>query len=80
VSLEPVRAQPLTVQRWLAGLWQRRGIPLSLLLLTRQPVRLAVALAGISFAGILMFMQLGFATACLMPASPFIGCLMPIWC
>ncbi|MCP9808866.1 FtsX-like permease family protein [Cyanobium sp. HWJ4-Hawea] len=31
-----------------------------MLLLTRQPVRLAVALAGISFAGILMFMQLGF--------------------
>ena len=57
---EPVRAQPLGVQRWLAGFWQSRGIPLSLLLLTRQPVRLAVALAGISFAGILMFMQLGF--------------------
>ena len=37
-----------------------RSIPLSMLLLTRQPVRLAVALAGISFAGILMFMQLGF--------------------
>ena len=47
---EPVRAQPLGVQRWLAGFWQSRGIPLSLLLLTRQPVRLAVALAGISFA------------------------------
>jgi putative ABC transport system permease protein len=30
------------------------------MLLTRQPVRLFVALAGISFAGILMFMQLGF--------------------
>ena len=29
-------------------------------MLTRQPVRLLVALAGISFAGILMFMQLGF--------------------
>ena len=29
-------------------------------MLVRQPVRLAVALAGISFAGILMFMQLGF--------------------
>ena len=37
-----------------------RRIPLSWLLLTRQPVRLLVALAGISFAGILMFMQLGF--------------------
>ena len=29
-------------------------------MLVRQPVRLIVALAGISFAGILMFMQLGF--------------------
>ena len=40
--------------------WLGRRIPLSWLLLTRQPVRLLVALAGISFAGILMFMQLGF--------------------
>ena len=39
---------------------QARGIPLASLMLVRQPVRLAVALAGISFAGILMFMQLGF--------------------
>ncbi len=42
--------------RFLSG----RGIPLASLMLVRQPVRLAVALAGISFAGILMFMQLGF--------------------
>ncbi|MEY2643866.1 MAG: hypothetical protein RLZZ611_515 [Cyanobacteriota bacterium] len=47
-------------RRWFIGLWQARRIPLAWLLLTRQPVRLAVALAGISFAGILMFMQLGF--------------------
>jgi len=40
--------------------WRSRRIPLSWLLLTRQPLRLFVALAGISFAGILMFMQLGF--------------------
>ena len=40
--------------------WRGRRIPLSWLLLTRQPVRLLVALACISFAGILMFMQLGF--------------------
>ena len=40
--------------------WQGRRIPLSWMLLTRQPVRLLVALAGISFAGILMFIQLGF--------------------
>lgn len=42
------------------GFWSSRGIPLASLMLIRQPVRLAVALAGISFAGILMFMQLGF--------------------
>ncbi len=40
--------------------FRERGIPLASLMLVRQPVRLAVALAGISFAGILMFMQLGF--------------------
>ncbi|MEB3234312.1 MAG: ABC transporter permease DevC [Cyanobacteriota bacterium] len=44
----------------LTALWRGRRIPLSWLLLTRQPMRLAVALAGIAFAGILMFMQLGF--------------------
>jgi putative ABC transport system permease protein len=42
------------------GFWRARRIPLAWLLLARQPVRLAVALAGIAFAGILMFMQLGF--------------------
>jgi putative ABC transport system permease protein len=42
------------------GFWQGRGIPLAWLMLTRQPMRLAVALAGIAFAGILMFMQFGF--------------------
>ncbi|MFM7674050.1 MAG: ABC transporter permease DevC [Synechococcus sp.] len=42
--------------RW----WRSRRIPLAWLLLTRQPGRLAVALAGIAFAGILMFVQLGF--------------------
>ena len=40
--------------------FQGRRIPLAWLLLTRQPLRLLVALAGICFAGILMFMQLGF--------------------
>ena len=44
----------------LGRIWQGRRIPLAWLLLTRQPVRLAVALAGIALAGILMFMQLGF--------------------
>ncbi len=40
--------------------WKTRRIPLAWLLLSRQPLRLFVALAGICFAGILMFMQLGF--------------------
>ena len=44
----------------MTGFWRSRRIPLAWLLLARQPVRLAVALAGIAFAGILMFMQLGF--------------------
>ncbi|WP_216902890.1 ABC transporter permease DevC [Synechococcus sp. CCY 9618] len=43
--------------------WQARKIPLAWLLLTRQPMRLAVALAGIGFAGLLMFIQLGFRDA-----------------
>ena len=42
------------------SLFKFRKIPLAWLLLTRQPLRLIVAIAGISFAGILMFMQLGF--------------------
>ena len=42
------------------NIFRRRSIPLSWLLLTRQPLRLLVAISGICFAGILMFMQLGF--------------------
>lgn len=38
-------------------------IPLSWLQLTHQKMRLAVAIAGIAFADILMFMQLGFKNA-----------------
>jgi len=38
----------------------KRKIPLSAKMLLGQPVRLATALAGISFAGVLSFMQLGF--------------------
>ncbi|WP_028952175.1 ABC transporter permease DevC [Synechococcus sp. CC9616] len=44
----------------MSWLFRFRQIPLSWLMLTRQPVRLLIALAGISFAGILMFMQFGF--------------------
>jgi putative ABC transport system permease protein len=50
----------VTIRARFLAIWQQRRIPLALMLLTRQPARLAVALAGISFAGILMFMQLGF--------------------
>ena len=42
------------------NIFKYRKIPLAWLLLSRQPLRLLVAIAGISFAGILMFMQLGF--------------------
>ncbi len=52
MRIDPARA--------LVALWRSRAIPLAWLLLARQPMRLAVALAGIAFAGILMFMQLGF--------------------
>ncbi|HIK06187.1 MAG TPA: FtsX-like permease family protein [Trichormus sp. M33_DOE_039] len=41
----------------------RKKIPLAWLQLTREKTRLAVALAGIAFADILMFMQLGFRDA-----------------
>lgn len=40
-----------------------RKIPLAWLQLTREKTRLAVAVAGIAFADILMFMQLGFRDA-----------------
>lgn len=40
-----------------------KKIPLSWLQLTREKTRLAVALSGIAFADILMFMQLGFRDA-----------------
>ena len=44
----------------LKKIFEKRKIPLAWFLLTRQPLRILVAIAGISFAGILMFMQLGF--------------------
>ena len=40
-----------------------KKIPLAWLQLTREKTRLVVALAGIGFADILMFMQLGFRDA-----------------
>lgn len=44
-------------------------IPLAWLQLFREPVRLLVALAGIGFADILMFMQLGFRDALFVSAT-----------
>ena len=40
-----------------------KNIPLAWLQLKRERIRLLVAIAGISFAVVLMFMQLGFQTA-----------------
>jgi putative ABC transport system permease protein len=45
------------------GFWPIRRIPLAWLMLSRQRLRLVVALAGIGFAGLLMFMQFGFKDA-----------------
>ena len=58
------------------NVWRGRRIPLAWLLLTRQPARLAVALAGIAFAGILMFMQLGFQSGLLTSATTFYEALI----
>lgn len=41
----------------------RRPIPLAWLQLTREPLRLAIALAGVAFAVVLILMQLGFRDA-----------------
>ena len=46
-----------------SGLWSWRRVPLAWCLLSRQRVRLAIALTGICFSGVLMFLQLGFRDA-----------------
>ncbi|BAY27399.1 DevC protein [Calothrix sp. NIES-2100] len=55
------------INKLIASIFQpfnpQKKIPLSWLQLTREKTRLAVALAGIGFADILMFMQLGFRDA-----------------
>ncbi len=48
-----------------------RGIPLSWLQLKREKLRLAVALAGVAFAVVLIFMQLGFQSAMFKSAVHF---------
>jgi len=41
----------------------RRRIPLTWLQLSREKARMLVAIAGITFANVLMFLQLGFRSA-----------------
>ena len=48
-----------------------RGIPLAWLQLRREKLRLLVALAGVAFAVVLIFMQLGFRTAMFKGATRF---------
>jgi putative ABC transport system permease protein len=47
------------------------ALPLAWLQLSREKLRLAIALAGIAFAVILMFMQLGFQAALYDSATRF---------
>src|SRR5262245_38113757 len=49
----------------------RVGIPLAWLQLTRKKLRLLVAVAGVAFAVILIFMQLGFRDALFNSATRF---------
>ena len=46
-----------------ANVWSWRRVPLAWCLLSRQRVRLLIALIGICFSGVLMFLQLGFRDA-----------------
>ena len=48
-----------------------RDLPLAWLPLKRQPVRYLVAVAGISFAALLMYMQIGFQSGLLTSATTF---------
>jgi putative ABC transport system permease protein len=48
-----------------------RGVPLAWLQLTREKLRLLVAVAGVAFAVILIFMQLGFRDALFSSATRF---------
>ena len=48
-----------------------RDLPLAWLQLKRQPVRYLVAVTGIGFAALLMYMQLGFQSGLLNSATTF---------
>lgn len=57
--------------RRLSALTNLHDLPLAWLQLKRQPVRYLVAVTGIGFAALLMFMQLGFQSGLLRSATTF---------
>ena len=57
--------------RRLSALINLHDLPLAWLQLKRQPVRYLVAVTGIGFAALLMFMQLGFQSGLLRSATTF---------
>ena len=61
------------------GGWKSRlnwhDLPLAWLQLKRQPVRYLVAVTGIGFAALLMYMQLGFQSGLLKSATTFYNAL-----
>ena len=48
-----------------------KDLPLAWLQLKRQPIRYLVAVAGIGFAALLMYMQIGFQSGLLASATTF---------
>ena len=58
----------------------KRKIPLAWLQVSRDRNRLIVAMAGIAFADMLMFMQLGFRTALYDSNTQVHRSLRRIWC
>ena len=57
--------------RRLSAFINLHDLPLAWLQLKRQPVRYLVAVTGIGFAALLMFMQLGFQSGLLRSATTF---------
>ena len=61
----------MTLGRRVGALMNWHDLPLAWLQLKRQPVRYLVAVTGIGFAALLMFMQLGFQSGLLKSATTF---------
>ena len=59
---------------WFARL-NLNDLPLAWLQLKRQPIRYLVAVTGIGFAALLMYMQLGFQSGLLQSATKFYNAL-----